>query len=287
MVGKKRLVIAVPASVISDTPHLREKTSKIGLIGRAAAIFRVDEIIAYRDDPRKTQTAELELIAKLLSYLETPQYLRKRLFKLESVLQYAGILPPLRTPHHPASGKTSDLKVGDYREGVILSEVKDGLLVDVGVEQPALLRDKAHAAGERLTFQIVNAPGRVEVQTANRSDIPDYFGYRVTVERSSLRHGVENAMVDLTIGTSRKGTKVSHSTAELARNWKQANSILVVFGSPSRGLYEIAADEGLKLGDLLDFVVNTIPGQGTETVRTEEAILASLAVFNLEFGLVS
>src|SRR5512136_1113913 len=80
LVGKKRLVIAVPASVISDTPHLREKTSKIGLIGRAAAIFRVNEIIAYRDDPRKTQTAELELIAKLLSYLETPQYLRKRLF---------------------------------------------------------------------------------------------------------------------------------------------------------------------------------------------------------------
>ncbi len=48
---KKRLVIAIPASVISDTPHLREKTAKLGLIGRAAAIFRVDEIIVYRDNP--------------------------------------------------------------------------------------------------------------------------------------------------------------------------------------------------------------------------------------------
>lgn len=282
---KKRLVIAVPASIISDTPHLREKTSKIGLIGRAAAIFRVDEIVVYRDDPSKTQKAELELIAKLLSYLETPQYLRKRLFKLEPVLQYAGILPPLRTPHHPASGKTADLKVGDYREGVVLSEVKDGLLVDVGVDQPALLREKAHAVGERLTLQIVNAAGRVEVQTANRSGVPDYFGYKVTVERASLRHGVENAGVDLTIGTSRKGAEISNCVAEVARKWKPAGSVLAVFGSPSRGLYEIAADEGLKLGDLLDFVVNTIPGQGTETVRTEEAILTSLAVFNVEFGL--
>jgi len=57
-----------------------------------------------------------------------------------------------------------------------------------------------------------------------------------------------------------------------------------VFGSPSRGLYEIARNEDVRLGKLLDFVVNTIPCQGTETVRTEEAILASLAVLNVEFG---
>ena len=42
---KKKLSIAIPASVVSDTPHLREKTSKIGLVGRAVAIFRVDEIV--------------------------------------------------------------------------------------------------------------------------------------------------------------------------------------------------------------------------------------------------
>jgi len=45
LMDKKKLAIAIPASVISDTPHLREKTAKIGLIGRAAAIFRVDEVV--------------------------------------------------------------------------------------------------------------------------------------------------------------------------------------------------------------------------------------------------
>lgn len=281
---KKRLVIAVPASVISDTPHLREKTAKVGLVGRTAAIFRVDEIVVYRDDPQQDQKEDLELIATLLSYMETPQYLRKRLFKLEPRLEYAGVLPPLRTPHHPSSGKTDDLHVGDYREGVVLSAAKEGLLVDVGVEHPALLREKNHVAGERLTLQIVKATGWVEVQAANRSDAPDYWGYTVTLERVSLKSAVANVNADLAVGTSRKGRDVANIARDLGRKWKSAISILVVFGSPSRGLYEIAKDEGLRLEKLLDFVVNTVPHQGTETVRTEEAVLASLAVLNVEFG---
>jgi len=282
--GKKRLVIAVPASIVSDTPHLREKTTKVGLIGRAAAIFRVDEIIVYRDDPKTEQRGDLELVAKLLFYLETPQYLRKRLFKLEPLLQYAGILPPLRTPHHPASGKVEDLRVGEYREGVVLSDVKEGLLVDIGIERAVLLREKEHKIGERLTLQVVKASGRVEVQVANRADVPDYWGYTVRIEPTSLRKAVKSAGTDLAIGTSRKGTDVACVAGELAGKWKAADSIMVVFGSPTRGLFEIAADEDVPLEKFLDFVVNTVPGQGTETVRTEEAVLASLAVLNMEFG---
>jgi predicted SPOUT superfamily RNA methylase MTH1 len=105
--GKPKLSIAIPASVISDTPHLREKTGKIGLIGRAAAIFRVDEIIVYPDNANVDQHRDLEFIALLLNYLETPQYLRKRTFPIQPNLEYAGILPPLRTPNHPVSGKPS------------------------------------------------------------------------------------------------------------------------------------------------------------------------------------
>ena len=186
IMDKKKLAIAIPASVISDTPHLREKTSKIGLIGRAAAIFRVDEIIVYPDNPKANQMRDLDFIALLLNYLETPQYLRKSLFKIEPSLQFAGILPPLRTPHHPVSGKTRDLKVGEYREGIVLSKAKEGLLVDIGVEQPALLRETQYAIGDRLTLQIVNVGGRIEVQTANREDIPVYWGYRVRVEKRSI-----------------------------------------------------------------------------------------------------
>ncbi len=59
---KKKLAIAIPASVISDTPHLREKTAKIGLIGRTAAIFRVDEIIVYQDNPKARQESDWILL---------------------------------------------------------------------------------------------------------------------------------------------------------------------------------------------------------------------------------
>ncbi len=59
---------------------------------------------------------------------------------------------------------------------------------------------------------------------------------------------------------------------------------LVAFGAPSRGLHEIVQDEGLTLADLSDFIVNMVPNEGTVTVRTEEALLASLAVLNMHFS---
>jgi predicted SPOUT superfamily RNA methylase MTH1 len=281
---KKKMAIAIPASVILDTPHLREKTAKVGLIGRAAAIFRVNEIIVYPDSPKVNQSREMDLIATLLAYMETPQYLRKRLFKLEPRLQFAGILPPLRTPHHPLNKKAKNLKTGQYREGVVLSKTNEGVLVDIGVEQPALLREKQLAAGVRLTLRIAKAASDpVEVQTAIQDEIPYYWGYRVVVERRSFKKLIENGKFDLTIATSKKGVSFADVAYELAGNWEKARNVLVAFGAPANGLYEIARDEGSSLDDLVDFVINTIPSQGTETVRTEEALLVSLAILNMKF----
>jgi predicted SPOUT superfamily RNA methylase MTH1 len=67
----------------------------------------------------------------------------------------------------------------------------------------------------------------------------------------------------------------------IADKWSGSDRVLVGFGAPSRGLHEIVEDEHLKLNDLADFVVNTVPNQGTVTVRTEEALLATLAILNL------
>ena len=280
----KKLAIAIPASVISDTPHLREKTSKIGLIGRAAAIFRVDEIIVYDDKPKARQHQNADLIATLLTYMETPQYLRKRLFEIEQKLRYAGILPPLRTPHHPLNRKAGNLRVGEYREGVTLSRTKEGTLVDIGVENPALLRETRWALDKRLTLQIISAGERVEVQTVSRDEIPYYWGYTVTVENHSFRRLVQSGEFDLTIATSKLGDAFSEVAEGMAGKWGNANRILVAFGAPARGLYEIIKEEGANLNDFADFVVNTVPGQGTATVRTEEALLASLSILNVQFG---
>jgi predicted SPOUT superfamily RNA methylase MTH1 len=84
----QKVSIAIPASFISDIPHLREKTFRTGLVGRAAAIFRIDEVIVYPDMPNVDQTRDVELIVLILSYIETPQYLRKKLFRI-ATLAYA------------------------------------------------------------------------------------------------------------------------------------------------------------------------------------------------------
>ena len=283
--NKKRLSIAIPASVVSDTPHLREKTSKIGLIGRAGAIFRVDEIIIYSDNQKINQTADMDLIATLLSYMETPQYLRKRLFKIRSELQYAGVLPPLRTPHHPLNRKMKNLKIGEYREGVTVSRIKEDTFVDIGVEQQAMILKKRLPIGKRVTVKIVMIGKHVQVEVANRDDIPKYWGYAVTVEKNSLGNVVKNRGFDLIIGTSKYGVPLEEVGEKIAEEWRKANAIVVAFGAPTQGLHEILKSEGLNLDDIADFVVNTIPEQGTETVRTEEALIASLAILNEQFSL--
>jgi len=285
--NKSKLCIAIPASVASDTPHLREKTSKIGLIGRAVAIFRVDEIIIYPDNPHVNQKADMDLVATLLAYMETPQYLRKRLFKLKPELRYAGVLPPLRTPHHPLNRKMKNLKIGEYREGVALSKTGEGMLIDIGVEEPALLKNTELAVGKRITGKIAKVGKRIEVELANRDEIPTYWGYTVTVEKNPFGRLLKKRDFDLAIATSRYGAPLVDVAEQISKRRKRANTILVAFGAPTQGLNEIVKYEGLRLDEIVDFVVNTIPMQGTETVRTEEALIASLAALNIADSLNS
>ena len=282
---KKRLCIAIPASVVSDTPHLREKTSKIGSIGRAAAIFRVDKIVIFPDSPDGSQKTEMNLVSTLLSYLETPQYLRKSLFKLNPDLQYAGILPPLRTPHHPLNRKNKQLRVGEFREAVTLSRTEKQAFVDIGVEHPALIRGKDLTVGKRITVRVIKVGKSVEVELANRYEAPSYWGYTVTVEKRPFGSFLKKSDFDLTIATSRYGSPLANVTEKIVEKWREANRVLVAFGAPTQGLGDIVRREGHQLSELVDFAVNTVPMQGTETVRTEEAIIASLAVFNIILAL--
>lgn len=273
--------IAIPASFVSDIPHIREKTFRIGLIGRAAAMFRVDEIIIYPDVPNVSQKEDIRLVQAVLSYMETPQYLRRRLFKIVPELQYAGTLPPLRTPHHPTAHRTSDLKQGEFREGAVVSISDEGSLVDIGVEQPALLREVKLKANSRITVRISAASTRPQVTLADSRDIEAYWGYKVTVSNAPFGQFLKAKQFDLVIATSRKGRQIKEMTNDLANRFRTSHRVLTAFGAPSQGLHEIAAREQMNLDDVADFVVNTIPYQATETVRTEEAVYASLSIMNM------
>jgi len=276
----RKLAVAIPVSIVSDIPHLREKTLKIGLIGRAAAIFRVTEIVIFPDNLGANQKRDRNLIATILSYIETPQYLRKRLFKIKPELRYAGILPPLRTPHHPLEKRAKKLKMGEYREGSILSVIESGCLVDIGVERPVLIPGKKLPVNKRVTVKITKLGKHPRVALANREEIEAYWGYTVTSSKVSFGKLTKSGAYDLVVATSKIGAPLTQVTDELAERWKKAGSVLVAFGAPTQGLQEIVAQEKLGLGEVADFTVNTIPDQGTETVRTEEALYASLALLN-------
>lgn len=276
-----KLSIAIPASLVSDVPHLREKTFKVGLIGRAAAIFNVDEVIVFPDFPDKNQRQDIKLINRVLSYMETPQYLRKQLFKIEPELRYAGVLPPLRTPHHPLNDRISDLRIGEYREGAVVSSSKKGSMVNIGVEQPALIPNPQLPVNKRVTVKVIDLNKHLKAVLASRDEIEKYWGYSVAVSDLPFAKMVKNSSFDLVVATSRYGVPFMQTRDGLMEKWKESRRILVTFGAPTQGLYEIVAREKVKLEEIVHFTINIIPNQGTETVRTVEAVYASLAILNL------
>ncbi len=58
----------------------------------------------------------------------------------------------------------------------------------------------------------------------------------------------------------------------------------VAFGGSYAGLFEICERQDVDAGKLFDVIINTIPNQGTATVRTEEALVATLALLNALIG---
>ncbi|NIQ32168.1 MAG: hypothetical protein GTN80_00715, partial [Nitrososphaeria archaeon] len=116
---------------------------------------------------------------------------------------------------------------------------------------------------------------------ASRDEIKVYWGYRITVSDVPFGRLVKNRPFDLVIATSRYGTHFTSVIDKVVRLWEHSRTILVAFGSPVEGLYETVAHEHLNLDKVAHFVINTIPDQGTETVRTEEALYATLSCLGL------
>jgi hypothetical protein len=230
--------------------------------------------------PNVDQGRDINLLVLILSYMETPQYLRKKLFRIRPELRYAGVLPPLRTPHHPLIDRLERLKVGECREGVVTSTTEEGSLIDIGVEQPALLPWKKLSKNARVTVKITNLRKQFLATLASREEIGTYWGYRVTASKVSLAEFIKKGRFDLVIATSRKGKPITKVIDKLREKWKASKEVLVAFGAPTQGLHEILTSERLELEEIAHVVLNTIPFQGTKTIRTEEALYTSLAILN-------
>ena len=266
--GRTLLSLLVPSSLTEESKDPRIKTYKVGQIARAAAIFRCDDIVIY-----KTQDLDdSKFISTILRYAETPQYLRKEIFPMQDELRHVGVIPPLRTPSHTVTENE------EYREGIVTKVGTDGnAWVDVGSDSPAMLRDaKGVHKGQRVTVRIYSRRP-LTVELVKRSDVPLYWGYDVRIV-NTLRDALQTE--GLRIATSRLGKPLTCDGLSEIKS-KTRDKVSVAFGSPSKGLEQLLHDEGHKLEDHSDCVVNSVPHQGTATVRTEEAIYITLGLLNL------
>jgi predicted SPOUT superfamily RNA methylase MTH1 len=270
MLAGKRVCVAVPDTVLEEQDSLREKTAKLGQIARYCSIFGVDSIRVFHD-PRGR--GESSFIKRVLEYLETPQYLRRRLFPLSEELRYAGLLPPLRIPSHKAKVPLGRVQAGEYREGVVLA---DGFSVDAGLDIPVALRRK-EAPQRRITLRITSASqSGLEGLPVNRSELPTYWGYSVDVSGTAAL--LADPAFPLKVATSRLGDPVGRVARGLRIDLQSSKEVMLLFGSPSRGLFETI---GKDLRSRVSYVLNLFPQQNVVTARSEEAILSALYLVGL------
>ncbi len=247
--------IAIPSSTLINETDEKIKTYKIGLIGRAAAIFRIDEIFIYRDP----KLDESKFISDILRYMETPQYLRKDLIPIKSSLKFAGVLPPLQIPSH----KPKHVKIGEIREGLVKKIKPNGTaLVDIGLDTYAIL--KSTPRKKRITVKVISK----EPLIVSEAKPNDYWGYKVKITELSKIVNKNTAII-----TSRKC-----KYPDIEELKKYSNDFILIFGSPEEGVFEIAKRIGVKIKNKPCW--NLIPDQGVKTVRLEEAIFSSLAILN-------
>lgn len=274
----RELAIAIPSNILEDCQSLSDKTNKIGLIARAISIFKVTKIHVYKNKGR----SDNEFILLLLRYLVTPQYLRKNLFPIKKELKLAGTLPPLRIPSHTVNRQYNP-EIVDIRDGLCIKFDKKlkMSIIDIGLDKYGIINDNI-PINKIITVKIISISHQGKYFQLQRIKPVNYWGYDVA-SNNSLKDVLTSNDYDIKIITSKFGNNF-HSSSKLILDKldeKSHSSILIAFGSPKTGLIPLLSREKIDKSNLI--LINLFPDQGVETIRSEEAILAGLSLFNSLF----
>ena len=299
------LSVALPGSIIANAKSHEQKTFLAGQVARALAVFCVDEVVIFDGENSETQQRRPAIgdndytafshpdhfLAHLLSYLETPPHLRKSLFPMHPNLRTAGTLPSLDMPHHLRANEWCE-----YREGVTATSLADGsgTLVDTGLPGYMKIPGADIPPNTRVTVHLKEEDSK-DVDVVSPSDPRQekgyYWGYSVRQCNSLVDVFTEcpfDGGYDMSIGTSERGEPLSEVLAgESMTRPSRLKHVLLVFGGVA-GLETAAKNDascqkmgllGAKIRELFDSWVNLLPGQGSRTIRTEEAIWLGLTGF--------
>ncbi|WP_134671341.1 putative RNA uridine N3 methyltransferase [Halorussus marinus] len=288
--------VLVPSSLVREAEDKREATRKLGYVARAAMVFRADRLGVF-PDPDGERHWGGGFVSTVLEYAATPPYLRKEVFGKRDELEYAGVLPPLRGPSLTGSESEGS---GSLRQGIVTEVGPEGRVrVNCGLQHPISLVAPPKMAveeGERVTVRISSrSPVRAKLVD---EPLP---GFGVT--RTDLPAALDRDDAGVRIATSRHGVELTTGRLTELVGRTADDGMTVAFGSPGRGLPEILdlsvdslgdpgdgredeadAESGVESGapGRFDLWVNAVPNQGSEVVRTEEAMFAALACLNLK-----
>jgi predicted SPOUT superfamily RNA methylase MTH1 len=265
----KRLAVAIPGSILVTEDTLELKTVKAGIVGRVLAIHRVDEVVLYKD--RETTGGDLRLLRLLLEYMTTPPHLRRKVHPLRRELKASGLLPPLRTCNHEVP---EELRPGDKLDSYIESCEEGVCKAYLGRAGYGILRGY-YKPGSIVTVRVKRVGGEeFEVEESSWGNL--YTGFKIKTI-SDLEVLVESyRRRGYTIILSSKYGDCSPKALRTLEELKnKSKGLLVIFGGPYRCPYEYTKH------DIYDVILNTIPNQGTLTVRTEEAMIATLTTIDL------
>ncbi len=264
-----KISIAIPDSCLDDESTLLGKSRKISLLARPCAIFQVKTIYIYDDNGKP---GDHSLLFSMLKYIETPPFLRRRLFPKVTELKYSGVLHPLKIASHVTPSNPKKITKGDIREGVITIS-KGKHFVDIGINRPLPYFGK-QSPGKRTTIKFKTGLPDLTFNEISKEEVGKYWGYTVK-ERKKL-FGLISSWEGKVILTSRKGKIISNAIAKEYSNSSEEN--LIVFGSTSKGIHEILGNNIKKIQNTR--ILNFFPKQATETVRLEEAVLGTLSILN-------
>ena len=283
--------ILVPSSLVREAEDKREATRKLGYVARAAAVFRIDRLLVFSDPEGEGRWGE-SFVETVLAYAATPPYLRKEVWDRRAELEYAGVLPPLRQTPQTGSGSSGS---GSSRRGIVTEVGSDGRVrVNCGLQHPVSLPVPGGldiGEGERVTV-------RVSSRRPVRAKIVDESPPGFDVDRAGLDAAFERDDAGLTVAASRHGQELSVTRLgqlvealeggdDAGETTDEAGTgdLTVAFGAPERGLPAMLGTDPPASGetgdDRFDLWLNTVPNQGSEVVRTEEAVFATLAPLNL------
>jgi hypothetical protein len=276
--------VLVPSSLAREAEDKREATRKLGYVARAAAVFRVDRLVVFPDREGESGRFGDGFVPTVLAYAATPPHLRKETWGRRDELEYVGVLPPLRVASRTGSGSDGS---GSLRQGIV-TEVgaDDRVRVNCGLQHPISLPVPPEMAtpseGERVTV-------RVSSRRPVRARLLDEPPPRFAVDRAELPATLARADAGVRIAASRHGEALAATRVPRLATRIAGAGVTVAFGAPERGLPEVlgvpAGAERPTRDDessgRFDLWLNTVPDQGSEVVRTEEAIFATLAPLTL------